>query len=173
MSNQTKTTTKTPNSVEQVRTPAQQALRRFRKNRIAMIGAILLIVLALFVLIGPFLSHYDPDKNDLFAILELPSSEHLLGTDAMGRDLLTRLMYGGRISLAIGLVSAVISMALGSLIGALAGYYGGAADGILMRLTDLILTIPTLPLLMVCGAGIPGYHDQLAELDDHSPFGTQ
>ena len=137
---------------EKVRTPAQQALRRFRKNKIAMIGAVLLILLALFVVIGPFLSHYDPNANDLFSILNKPSSEHLLGTDDMGRDLLTRLMYGGRISLAIGLVSAIISMVLGSLVGALAGYYGGIVDGVLMRLTDLILTIPTLPLLMVCGA---------------------
>ena len=152
MSNQTNTAAKTPAAAEKVRTPAQQALRRFRKNRIAIVGAVILIILALFVIIGPFLSQYDPNKNDLFAILKLPSAEHLLGTDAMGRDLLTRLMYGGRISLAIGLVSAVISMVLGSLIGALAGYYGGVVDGALMRLTDLILTIPTLPLLMVCGA---------------------
>ncbi|MCI8594050.1 MAG: ABC transporter permease [Oscillospiraceae bacterium] len=147
-----KSQAKSPEGGAPVRTPTQQALRRFRKNRIAMLGAVILIVLVVFVIVGPLFAKYDPNANDLFAILKKPSAEHLLGTDSMGRDLLTRLMYGGRISLAIGLATSVFSMAIGSLIGALAGYYGGVTDSLLMRLTDLFLTIPTLPLLMVFGA---------------------
>lgn len=135
-----------------VRTPAQQAWRRFRKNRLAMIGAGLLIFLVLFVFIGSMVSPYDPDMIDLMNIRGKPSRAHLLGCDDLGRDLLTRLLFGGRISLVVGLSSALLSMTLGTLIGSLAGYYGGKIDSIMMRLTDLVLTIPTLPLLMVVGA---------------------
>ncbi len=135
-----------------VRTPGQQAWRRFRKNKLAMFGAILLIFLVLFVFVGSAVSPYDPDMFDLMSIRAKPSRQHLLGCDDLGRDLLTRLLYGGRISLMVGLASALLSMTLGTLIGALAGFYGGIVDSMMMRLTDLVLTIPTLPLLMVVGS---------------------
>ena len=131
-----------------VRSPFQQALHRFRRNHIAKIGLGMIVVLILIVIIGPFLMQYDPDAVDLMHVKAMPSAEHLLGCDDLGRDLLTRLLYGGRISMAVGLTSALLSIMLGSLIGALAGYYGGIVDGLLMRFTDLVLTIPTLPLLM-------------------------
>ena len=131
-----------------VRSPFQQALHRFRRNHIAKIGLVMIVILILIVIIGPFLVKYDPDAVDLYNVKAKPSAEHLLGCDELGRDLLTRLLYGGRISMAVGLTSALLSIALGSFIGALAGYYGGIVDSLLMRFTDLVLTIPTLPLLM-------------------------
>lgn len=136
-------------NVEVVQSPLRQALRRFRKNRIAMIGIIMLIALVLIVIVGPFFMTYDPDSVDLYAVNSGPTANHLLGCDDLGRDLLTRLLYGGRISIAVGLTSALLSIVAGSLVGALAGFYGGIVDTILMRFTDLVLTIPQLPLLMV------------------------
>ena len=135
-----------------VRTPIQQAWRRFRRNKIAMVGGCMLIFLLLFVFVGSSISPYNPDMIDLMSIRAKPSAAHWLGCDDLGRDLLTRLLHGGRISLAVGLVSALLSMTLGTLIGALAGYYGGKIDVLMMRFTDLVLTIPMLPLLMVVGS---------------------
>ncbi|MCR4871181.1 MAG: ABC transporter permease [Atopobiaceae bacterium] len=131
-----------------VRSPFQQAVHRFRRNHIAKIGLVMIAILILIVIIGPFVVQYDPDAVDLMSVRAKPSAEHLLGCDELGRDLLTRLLYGGRISMAVGLTSALLSIMLGSFIGALAGYYGGIVDSLLMRFTDLVLTIPTLPLLM-------------------------
>ena len=93
-----------------VRTPLQQAWRRFRKNRIAMIGACMLVLLMLFVFIGSVASPYDPDMIDLMNIRAKPSGAHWLGCDDLGRDLLTRLLHGGRISLSVGLTSALLSI---------------------------------------------------------------
>ncbi len=134
-----------------IKSPLQQAMIRFRKNKLAILGGVLLFTLILFVVIGPFFSKFDPDKVDLFNILAKPSMEEILGTDDLGRDIFTRLMYGGRVSLAIGVSSALFAISLGTLIGAIAGYYGGLTDTILMRFTDLVLTIPSLPLLMILG----------------------
>lgn len=134
-----------------IRSPFQQAMIRFRKNKLAMVGSIIITMLILFVAIGPFFSKFDPNKVDLFNVFLKPSSNQILGTDELGRDIFTRLMHGGRVSLAIGVISALIAISLGTLIGSLSGYYGGIIDTILMRFTDLILTIPSLPLLMILG----------------------
>ncbi len=136
-------------NVEVVQSPLKQALRRFRKNRIAITGVVMLTLLVLIVIVGPFFMQYNPDTVDLYSINEGPTAEHLLGCDELGRDLLTRLLYGGRISIAVGLTAALLSIVVGSLVGALAGFYGGFIDNLLMRFTDLVLTIPSLPLLMV------------------------
>lgn len=135
-----------------VRSPSQQAWRRFRRNKLALFGISLLIFIVLFVFIGSFITPYNPDKVDLRSVRAKPSSSHWLGCDDRGRDLMTRLLFGGRISLAVGMASALISMLLGTLIGSIAGFYGGWVDTLLMQFTDLVLTIPTLPLLMVMGA---------------------
>lgn len=136
-------------NVEVVQSPLQQALRRFRKNRIAMTGVVMLTILILIVIIGPFFVKYDPNEIDLFALNDGPSLEHWLGCDDLGRDLMSRLLHGGRISMAVGLTSALLAIVLGSLVGSLAGFYQGVIDSVLMRFTDLVLTIPSLPLLMV------------------------
>lgn len=134
-----------------VKSPMQQAMTRFRKNKLAILGACILLGLIVFVAVGPFLSKHDPDAVDLFNILKRPSVSAVLGTDELGRDVFTRLMHGGRVSLAIGVFSAFMAISLGTLIGAVAGYYGGIVDSMLMRFTDLALTIPLLPLLMIMG----------------------
>ena len=136
-------------NVEVVQSPLKQALRRFRKNRIAITGVVMLTLLVLIVIVGPLFMQYNPDTVDLYSINEGPTAEHLLGCDELGRDLLTRLLYGGRISIAVGLTAALLSIVVGSLVGALAGFYGGIVDNLLMRFTDLVLTIPSLPLHMV------------------------
>jgi peptide/nickel transport system permease protein len=98
---------------------------------------------------APLLAPYDFDAIDLTSIREAPSLHHWMGTDDLGRDLFTRVLFGGRISILIGVLSAVIGTGLGSTVGAVAGYYGGRTDNVLMRLTDVAYSIPTLPLLIV------------------------
>ena len=106
----------------------------------------------LFSFAGPLFSPYGPDSMDITLMKQPPSMIHWLGTDDYGRDVLTRLMTAGRISLTVGLASMVLSLVLGTLFGALAGYYGGVVDGIIMRISDVLLSIPDLPLLIIIAA---------------------
>lgn len=99
--------------------------RRFVRYRLALVGVAFITLLALATVFAPLLTRYDPEEQDLFSIAQPPDAAHALGTDELGQDLLTRLLYGGRISLAVGVVSATLSTAIGVLIGAIAGYYGG------------------------------------------------
>ncbi len=132
--------------------PARQALKRFLKNKLSIFGTVMLLVLVLFVLAGPAFWRVDPDKTNMMNAFKKPFTEFgPLGTDSIGRDVLSRLMHGGRVSLSIGLSSALVAISLGTVIGALAGYYGKVIDAILMRFTDVVMTIPTLPLLIVLG----------------------
>ncbi|MCF1744915.1 ABC transporter permease [Paradevosia shaoguanensis] len=129
----------------------RRALRRFLKHKAAVAGLLFLLVMGLIVLIGPIVSPYAFDAQD-FMLIGSPgpiSSAHWLGTDELGRDALTRLIHGGRISLAVGLAGAIVSTVVGTLVGAMAGFYRGWADTILMRFTDVILCIPTLPLVLL------------------------
>jgi peptide/nickel transport system permease protein len=128
---------------------AAEAWRRFRRHRLALIGALLLAAIALIVLAGPALWRTPIDEIDFKAKLQGPSAAHPLGTDDLGQDLLARMLYGGRISLAVGVVATLIALSLGVLVGAFAGYHGGAVDHTLMRLTDLFLSLPQLPLLLL------------------------
>ena len=121
---------------------------QFRRHRLAMISLGTLIFLVVFTLLGPLVYHTKIDVIDFGLSLKGPSSEHLLGTDDLGRDLLARLMFGGRISIAVGIVSVLLAITLGTSIGALAGFFG-RLDNPLMRLTDLFLSLPVLPLLLV------------------------
>lgn len=121
----------------------------FRRHAMALLGAGVLLLLILGALLAPVLSPYDPEKSSLRERRAPPSWSHPMGTDTLGRDVLTRLLYGGRISLTIGVLATAVGIALGTLIGALAGYYGGAVDGLLMRLTDLLLALPRLLMLIL------------------------
>ena len=125
--------------------------RRFRRHPGAIVGAIVLGLLTLAVVLAP-LSPYDPEISDLPARFQPPSWQHPMGTDALGRDLLTRVLYGGRISLMVGLLVVAISLAIGVPIGALAGFYGGRVDSILMRLTDIFLSLPAFLVLILLSA---------------------
>lgn len=114
-------------------------------------GLILLGVIAIAVVLGPLLSPYAYDEQSLALLGEprAPSLAHWLGTDELGRDVLTRLLYGGRISLAVGLAGAAVATGIGTVFGALSGYFGGWVDQLLMRFTDVMLSVPALPLVLV------------------------
>jgi peptide/nickel transport system permease protein len=125
--------------------------RRFRRHPGALIGAIVLVVLIFSTLLVP-LSPYDPEVSDLANKLQPPSWQHPFGTDSLGRDMLTRVLYGGRISLFVGLMVVVITLVIGVPVGAIAGYYGGWIDNLLMRVIDAMLALPSLLILILLGA---------------------
>src|SRR5438128_2505706 len=127
----------------------REATRRFRRHRLAMVGFTVLLVMVAGVLAGPFVYRVPIDEIDFKAKLKGPSRAHPLGTDDLGQDLLARVLYGGRISLAVGVVAMLISITIGTGVGAVAGQIGGATDHTLMRLTDLFLSLPQLPLLLL------------------------
>ncbi len=127
----------------------RETLRRFLKHRLAVFGAVVLAILVLGVVAGPYVYRVPIDEIDFKAKLKAPSWAHPLGTDDLGQDVLARMLYGGRISLAVGVMSMLIAMTVGVLIGATAGFAGGAADNALMRVTDLFLCLPGLPLLLL------------------------
>jgi len=129
---------------------SEMVWRRFRRHKMAMAGGVMLILLFLYAFGGTlFYSEEYANYTDTSKRLQPPSSEHPFGTDTIGRDILARTIYGGQISLLIGLSAAAIEVIAGVLIGAIAGYYGGLPDGILMRFTEAMFTIPQLFLLLV------------------------
>jgi len=137
-------------SIRQPLTPEQLIWRRFRKHRMALAGTIGIILLLIFILVGSFLVPEDAANSvDLRARLSPPSAQHLFGTDSTGRDSFSRIIYGGQISLAIGILAVALEVSLGTLIGGLAAYYGGWIDALLMRFTEAMLAIPSLFLLIV------------------------
>src|SRR5438876_9180154 len=129
--------------------PALDAWRRFRRHRLAVASAIVLLAMGLAVVLGPALWRVPINEIDFTARMEPPSAVHPFGTDDLGQDLLARMLYGGRISLAVGIAAMLIAVGVGVVIGAVAGYYGGFLDHGLMRLTDLFLALPQLPLLLL------------------------
>ncbi|MCD4812587.1 ABC transporter permease [bacterium] len=123
--------------------------KKFLKKRLAVIGAGIVALLVLMSLAAPFLSPYAPDQQDLTMRLKPPSMTHVLGTDEYGRDVFSRMLYGGRISLSVGLVAVGISLLIGVILGAVAGYFGGWVDQLIMRTVDIVLCIPTLFLILM------------------------
>jgi peptide/nickel transport system permease protein len=139
-----------------VRVPARkadslwaEAARRFRRHRLAMIGLAVLAVMVLAVVVGPFVYRVPIDEIDFRAKLKGPSWAHLLGTDDLGQDILARILYGGRISLAVGVSAMLIGIFVGTTVGAVAGQFGRSVDSVLMRLTDLFLSLPQLPIFLL------------------------
>ncbi|WP_050424771.1 ABC transporter permease [Bradyrhizobium tropiciagri] len=129
--------------------PWRETWRRYRRHRPAVISAVLLLLLIAAVVIGPFIWRVSISDIDVVAGLQGPSLAHPFGTDDLGQDLLARMIYGGRISLAVGLAAMLVSVFVGTLIGALAGMSRGALGYGLMWLTDLFLSLPQLPLLLM------------------------
>lgn len=129
--------------------PGREAWRRFRRHRLAIASSAILGVIVFAVLIGPLLWTLPINEIDFSAKLEGPSWAHPLGTDDLGQDVLARLLYGGRISLAVGLCAMMVACTVGVLVGAIAGMSRGAVDAFLMWLADLFLSLPTLPLLLL------------------------
>ncbi len=127
----------------------REAFRRFRRHRLATFGAAVLFAMVVAVVAGPAIYRVPINDIDFKAKLNGPSWAHPLGTDDLGQDLLARMLYGGRISLAVGVTAMLIAITIGVAIGAAAGQLGGAADHALMRITDLFLSLPQLPLLLL------------------------
>jgi peptide/nickel transport system permease protein len=137
---------------------SQRALmwRRFRRHKLAMASLIVLVLIGLATILAGVLTPYGYAEQHLDQILQSPSAKHLLGTDQLGRDELTRLLYGGRISLMVGLGVALVSGVIGTLVGAAAGFYGGRLDNAVMRVTDLFLSIPLLVILIIASRATGG-----------------
>ena len=160
--------------VEKVITPGQMVMKRFLRNKLAIVGIVLIAAMLIFSFIGPLFSSYGEydifftkDGVELAAnsedtlqegtkiLTKAPiSSTHLLGTDRDGRDVLTRLMYGGRISLMVGIVVIAIEVLIGIVLGGIAGYYGGWIDNIIMRIVDVFNCIPTLPIMLILSSAM-------------------
>jgi len=128
---------------------AQDIWRRFKRHRLALAGSVILLVIVVGVAIGPWLWAVPINEIDFTARLKPPSWRHPFGTDDLGQDLLARMLYGGRISLAVGLAAMFIAVVVGTLVGAIAGMSRGSVDAALMWLTDLFLSLPQLPLLLL------------------------
>jgi len=123
-------------------------LKKALSNPLAKAGFIIILVVFLLAMLAPWVSPYDPDYINVKAILLAPSAQHWMGTDGLGRDVLSRMLHGGRISLLVGLVAVGISTAIGIVLGAIAGYYRGWVDTSIMRLVDIMLSIPSFFLIL-------------------------
>jgi peptide/nickel transport system permease protein len=149
-----------PITMQQVTTaplsPWRIVWRRLRRSRIGLAGTIVFGLVALASIFAGVIAPYGKNDIDLFNITAPASSAHWLGTDPLGRDVVTRLLYGGQLSLLIGVGAAVISVLIGILVGAVAGYYGGWVDSTLMRFVDLMLAFPSIFLLLIVAAILDG-----------------
>ncbi|MCZ8521197.1 MULTISPECIES: oligopeptide ABC transporter permease [Paenibacillus] len=121
-----------------------RAWTRFKRNKAAMASLVIMIVLVLLALLAPAIAPHDPAEQDLLNRLKPPSAAHWFGTDDLGRDLLSRVLYGARVSLSVGIVSVVLNVIVGVTVGSVAGYYGGRVDAVLMRFVDMMLAFPSL-----------------------------
>ncbi len=137
-----------PEIKEKPETLTKIFFRKFTRNKLAVFGAIVLAIIILSAILAPLIAPYNPGSTDLANKLAPPSSENWLGTDRFGRDIFTRLLFGGRISLLVGFGSVAGALLIGTTIGAIAGYYGGMIDSVLMRFVDVIISIPTIFLLI-------------------------
>lgn len=123
-------------------------IENFKKNPLSLTALIVILFLGLITLFGPHIAPYSPTEIDVDNVLSPPSLKHPFGTDELGRDVLSRMIYGARISLSVGFVAVGIAIFIGTIIGAIAGYYGGRTDSILMRFVDIMLTFPTIFLIL-------------------------
>lgn len=140
------------------RSQAKDIWRRLRKNKMAMVGMMMVLILLVAAVFAPLIAPYDPAAQDLTKMKQMPCLAHLLGTDDYGRDILSRIIFGGRVSLLVAILAIAVGLLIGCLIGVSAGYFGGSYDGIIMRVMDIIMAIPGF-LLAVCisaalGSGI-------------------
>ena len=122
----------------------QDAWRRLKQNKMAMVGLWTIAAILLIAIFGPMVSPYSYSDQDLASQNQGPSRAHWLGTDDLGRDMLTRLMYGARISLTVGIMASVLNLTVGVIYGGISGYYGGRVDNIMMRIVEILTAIPML-----------------------------
>ena len=136
----------------------QDAWRRLCRDKLALLGLVIVLIITFAAIVGPWLSRYTYDFQDFFVSNEPPSWAHLMGTDSFGRDIFVRVLYGARISLAVGLVASLINLTIGVIYGGIAGFVGGTVDNIMMRIVDIIYSIPmiiyVILLMGVLGSGM-------------------
>lgn len=143
-------------------TPRLQAWRRFRRHKLALVGVGIVAILTMCAILAPFITPYSPNEVNLKEKERPPSAAHLLGTDQTGRDVLARVLYGARVSLLVGLASACLVTAIGTLLGALMGYYGGIVDSVLSRITETFMCFPTLIIVTILVAMLgPGIQNAI------------
>lgn len=139
-----------------------EILERLAKNKLAMLGLIIIILMTLAAIFAPFIAPYDYAQQDMSAVYLSPCKEHLLGTDKLGRDILSRLIFGARQSLRIGVFSVAIGAILGTILGSIAGFYGGKVDNIIMRFLDIYQSIPGMLLSIALAASLgPGVNNAI------------
>lgn len=136
-----------------------RSLRRLVRNRLAILGLAFIVLVVMAALLAPFIASYDPLQMNFDELLAPPSRTHLMGTDVLGRDIFSRVIYGSRYALVIGLAVVTLQMVFGAMLGLVAGYFGGPIDSLIMRLVDIIWSIPALVLALALagafGGGIP------------------
>ena len=139
-------------------TRAAEVWRRLKRNKAAIVGGVIVILFVLVALLAPILAPYPPNEGDLALRLKPPSAAHWLGTDALGRDILSRVIYGAQVSLQIQVAAVLIALVLGTLLGMFGGYYGGLTDNVIMRFMDILLAFPgiflAISIIAVLGPGL-------------------
>ncbi|BAF88991.1 ABC-type dipeptide/oligopeptide/nickel transport permease protein [Azorhizobium caulinodans ORS 571] len=147
-----------PAAPRAMRTPVSEFWRRFRKQKVALVAGAFLLALLLVAIFAPWVAPYDPSTPDYMAILQGPSAAHWAGTDAYGRDVFSRIIFGARISLAVGFLSVSLGGFVGVTLGVVSGYYGGLIDSVIMRVCDVLLAFPGILLaigvIAILGPGI-------------------
>jgi peptide/nickel transport system permease protein len=123
--------------------------RRFFKHKMALVGLLMMLIIIAMIALAPLVAPYSPTDQNLRNRLEAPSAEHWMGTDDLGRDILTRILYGGRISLTVGLLAMMVAIGVGTVVGLVSGFYGGLTDMLLMRFTEIFMAVPRLFVLIV------------------------
>ncbi len=143
---------------QKMRRPLAEFWRRFKKQKVALVALIFIIALVLAAILAPVIAPYDPSAPDYNAVLQGPSGDHWAGTDAYGRDIFSRIIWGARISLAVGFLSVTLGALFGVTLGIVSGFYGGWVDSIIMRICDLLLAFPgillAIAVIAVLGPGI-------------------
>ena len=138
----------TAQSLAKGNSPTQRAWKRFRRSKLALVGLVVVAIMTILAVAAPIVAQQDPLKNDLLNRSKPPTAEHIFGTDRTGRDIFSRTIYGGRISLLVGLVAVTLSVSIGTVLGLVSGFYGGLIDNIVMRLTDVIMAFPPIIIIM-------------------------
>lgn len=137
-------------------TSSQIARKKFFQNKMAVLGLIIIVIFIVLSVGAPLFTKLDPNQSDLLNIRTCPSGEHLLGTDDLGRDIFTRLLYGGRISIAVGVISMLLQLLIGVTVGTLAGYFGGFVDKVVMRIVDIIMCFPFFVIAIALASVLGG-----------------
>ena len=139
-------------SQQEILTPFKLIRRKFLKRKPSVVALIILSIIILAVAFAPFIVKHDPNELNMTNSNQPPSREHILGTDELGRDYFARVLYGGRVALQVGIFAVIIQIVIGTIIGGIAGYYGGWIDNVLMRITEVFMSFPFLPLVITISA---------------------